>query len=331
MKKYIFLACALALATGFTSCSTDPADATSKHVYADNENVSLNTSAGVWRTENKEFNVGSKEVFSIDLSMYDADFKSQLGVSAAEAVKAVEAGTLDMYIIRASKMQWYKTDKNYKTGWYINTSNISCDEKDAVAKMWVEGTNLNIQLADNAPLGTSLDLNVGFGKKSEYGTYEKYVRIGSNVTVSDMSVILASTSIGIMADDYAYWELFFEENYDDQFMSCLGMTAQQALDGVEAGTVGFYITDADGKYDSNQTYTANDEAGYHGYWLNADAKICNWGDGSVIAAIAEMGERAIWFSVYPGTAPRTIKINCIFVLKSDPSKTIRVITNCTLN
>lgn len=330
MKKYIFLACALALATGFTSCSTDPEDATSKHIYSDSENVYLNTSAGVWETEDIEFNVGSTDVYSIDLTKYNRDFKDQFGVNAAEAVKAVQEGTLDMYIIRASKMQWYKSDKNYNTGWYVNTSNISCDENEAVAKIWLDGTKLNIQLAEGVPVGTALDLNIGFGKKSEYGTYEKYVRIESNVTVSDLTVIMASTSINIMADDYAYWELFFANDYDEQFKACLGMTAQEALDGIEAGTVGFYITDENGKYDTNQTYTANDEAGYHGYWLNADAKICNWADGSIIAAISEMGERAIWYSVYPGISPRTIKVYCIFVLKSDPSKYIRVITNCDL-
>ena len=324
MNKNILLVCALAIAA--VSCSDDYDDATSKHVYSENDNVSLNTSVGVWQSQTIEFAANNLSTCSINLYDYAADFKSQFGMTVDDVIKAVGDGSIKFRPIYTSSGQWVAEPYNNGIGWAFNLAGKVCDSKAGKVSVSLNQKNKTLDVVPAAGLsaGTAGEVNVGFAQRSNaYGTYDKYVRIQLPFTVTDKSVIMGT--LPMAEGDYAGYEFFFQDNYDDQFMACMGMDAQTALNGLADGTVGFAVTDANGKAIESD-YTADAGDGYYGYWFNSDAQICNWGDaGCAVYCDAELGERAIYFGRYPGYSGADMTIYTKLYLLADPEKCIRFI------
>jgi len=334
MKKNILLACALALVAGFTSCSGDFEDASSKHVYSETDEVPLNTAAGAWEVIDMEFPTTQlTTVQSISLNDYASDIQKQLGVSASEVINAVNSGALKFKVISASRGNWSTSPYTYNTGWYFNTSNKACEAAEGVATVVLNSAKntIDIALTEGIAAGSTFDINVGIGKPdAQYGTFDKYVRFESKISVTDPTVILATFDMA--EGDYAGYEFFFENNYDNQFKACLGMTAQEALNGLESGTVGFYITDADGNI-TGRDYTADAGDGYYGYWLDWNAQNYGWKSGASVYVDAELNERALYFGRFPEAAShqgKTLKVYLKMALKSDESKYIRFIISLNM-
>ena len=333
MKKNIFFACALALAAAFTSCSGDYKDATSKHVYSETDEVPLLTTVGDWEVINMEFPTTQlTTVQSINLNDYADDFKEQFNMTPAEVVSAINSSALKFKVISSSRGNWSTSAYTYNTGWYINESNKACAQNEALATVALNSqkNTIDIALVEGVAAGTSLDINVGIAKRdAEYGSYDKYVRFESKISVTDPTVIMATFDMA--EGDYAGYEFFFEDNYDSQFQACLGLTAQEALNGLETGTVGFYITDAAGTI-TGDAYTADSGDGYYGYWLDWNAQNYGWQTGASIYVDAELSERALYFGRFPDEASysgKELKVYLKMALTSNLDKYIRFII--TLN
>ena len=333
MKKITIYMTALAFACGMAACSGDYEDASSRHSYGVNDNVYLNTSAGIWETQSLEFPIAQiTEVKSISLADYAEDFKSELGMGVDEVISAVQSGDIDFKVISSSRGQWLADAMNNGLGWYLNASNRPCEQKDYTSAIVLNAGKKSLDMTVNPSLsaGTEFTVNVGFAKRDNaYGTYDNYVRFEIPVAVTDPNLVLATCDLE--EGDYYGYEFFFENNYDEQFLSCMGMTAQEALNGLEDGSVRYYITDTEGN-NVDAEYTADAGDGYYGYWLNGSGKICNWGDSDcAIYTDAELNECAIYFGRYPDYASKTdfsMKICVKLQSTSDASKFVRFIFTC---
>lgn len=323
MKKNILLICAFTLAT--VSCSGDYEDASSRHTYGENESVGLNTSVGTLCRQSIEFAAANLQTASISLTEYASVFKSEFGMSVDEVIAAVGDESIKFRPIYTSSGLWLAEPFNNQTGWYFNLAGKVCTQENSRLSVCLNTKDKALDVIPSAglPLGSQGEVNVGFAKRStEYGTYEKYVRFQIPVSVVDKSVILGT--LPMAEGDYAGYEFFFKDNYDEQFLACMGMTAQETLNGLENGTVGFAITDADGNNKPGD-YTADSSDGYYGYWLDAKCNICAWGDGAAVYTDAELNECAIYFGRYPGFDGPDMTVYSKLYLLSNPEKCIRFI------
>lgn len=322
---------AIAMTLGFAACSDDFDDASSPHSYGADEPVFINTNAGFKENISMEVPVTQLgEAKQINLGDYQHLFNDIFGMNVQQAIAAVKAGTLSFKAISASKGQWLPTPFNYGMGWKFDASNRPC-ETGEVATVAINEAKQTIDLivSKSAPAGTELAINVGFAKRNpSLGTYDDYLRFEITTAITDPTIVMASFSL--VQGDYAGYEFFFENNYDKQFLACLGLTAQEALNGLEDGSVKFALTDANGKPQLSD-YTADAGDGYYGYWFNNDVKVCNWGaPGCLCFANAELNERAIFVGRYPGLdSGITFKLYLKMWLAADENKYIRFIFTCT--
>ena len=90
MKKnilYIAMAC---LALGFSSCSTDPEDAVSKHVYGPDEAPYLRADANATIAVNAEFRKGHVSPKTIYLKDYAEQIQTKMKMTVDDMLAGIE-------------------------------------------------------------------------------------------------------------------------------------------------------------------------------------------------------------------------------------------------
>lgn len=321
MKKNILLACAIMGTLVFSSCSTDPEDATSIHTYSPTENRPLDMSCGVKRQAlSLEISEGDKNTYSIDLTKYENDFKDQLGMTVDQAIQKISTGEIAFKAINTTNNYWNGKPCNYNgTGWYFNASN-RVDEQDnayAIVNLDKEAKKLDVSLTDKAKEG-ALTLNVGFAK--EENKYTKYVRFEIPITILGPSIV--KLTLPMSKNDYEGYDIILAD-HNETFKTVLGLTSDEVIQGVCDGKVLFGVVGNDGN-EYYGSYTADyNESEVYGYWMNMDSQRASWGDNSLAFADLWVADKDLYIGRYPGIAEGTYRINVQFTLASDRSKFVR--------
>lgn len=194
MKKTILsVFCCLSL-WALASCSDDYNEASTKHVYGENEDpyLKVNEDAQITWAETFKINIASSSSqIVVDLNDYEARFENLLGMSVDGVLSGLEEGSVVFYPINASRNKWTKSAYTADNGWYFNSASQPCaaDDADRKATVTLDKTakTLTAAVTPEAGGGTSLQLNVGFAKNGP--DYDDYVRFTFNLTVTDPTYV----------------------------------------------------------------------------------------------------------------------------------------------
>ena len=94
MKKNFIYALIACFTLSLAACSTDPEDATSKHVYGENENPYLKTNADAVVSTKAEFPISRLEAKTVKLTDYAEKFHTSLGMTVDETLAALSNGLM---------------------------------------------------------------------------------------------------------------------------------------------------------------------------------------------------------------------------------------------
>ena len=312
MKKltYILTSCFIFI---FAACSDDIEDATSKHVYSENENPYLKADAGATVTASMEFAVGHFEPQTVNLTDYDDKFQEKMNMSADQVINGLKDGSIVFYNINVSRTSWDKTETTKgTTGWYYNSAGgIASDEDTKLVSLDIdtEAKTLIVNAEEAATAGTVMTFNVGFAVDGP--DYDTYVRFSFNVSITDPSIIITSITIPA-GENYPSTGIYLNQ-YAETIHTCMGgMSVQEVMDNLDYnadiqeatdGTIHMYVVDpTTTEWDETSSYTAEDP----GYWLNAQGAVCHHGDtGFSLYANTKNKDQVLYIGRAPGLAAGT--------------------------
>ena len=333
MKKNILLAFCCCSLLAFTACSDDYNDATSKHVYGENENpyLKIDTEAQISATGDLEVN--GEHSYTVKLSDYAAKFEEKMGMSVDAVVDGLSTGETVFYPINTTRNQWMKTAYNKdNAGWYFNSANQPCtqDDENCKASVVLDKTNkeLVFELTEGGiAAGTVLALEVGFAKNGP--NYDNYVRFTLNASVTDPTVAVATVALpntNYTSDDILLTSI--EENIAAVF----DMTLEEFITAFDEGTVKFYAADpTTGVWDTESAYTGEAPAGY---WFDEAGKVCAY-PGVVCANFKpdsdDVSKSCVKLCCMPETAVGK-QYNCSFgfIDTTDATKFFRFVVTCNI-
>ena len=212
MKKNILLALCCCSLLAFTGCSDDYTDATSKHIYGENENPYLKTNTNAQVTTNVALEVNGRHAYVLNLSDYTDKFEELMGMSVDAAVAGLDTKATVFYPINMTRNQWLKTAYTKDgAGWYFNSVGQPCSADDADGKATVTldkvAKTLNVELTEGGIVaGTVFTLNVGFAVNGP--DYDDYVRFTFEVGVTDPTVSVVS--VAFSSDNATVTIIFLE-------------------------------------------------------------------------------------------------------------------------
>ena len=330
MKKNILLAFCCCSLLAFTACSDDYNDATSKHVYGENENpyLKIDTEAQISATGALEVN--GEHSYTVKLSDYAAKFEEKMGMSVDAVIDGLSTGETVFYPINTTRNQWLKTPYNKDdAGWYFNSANQPCAQDDEACKASVVLDKTNKELVfelteGGITAGTVLALEVGFAKNGP--DYDNYVRFTLNASVTDPTVAVATVALpntNYTSDDILLTSI--EENIAAVFE----MTLDEFITAFDEGTIKFYAADpTTGVWDTESAYTGEQPAGY---WFG---KVCAY-PGVVCANFKpdsdEVSKSCVKLCCMPET-PVGKQYNCSFgfIDTTDATKFFRFVVTCNI-
>jgi len=264
MKKNILLAFCCCSLLAFTACSDDYNDATSKHVYGENENpyLKIDTEAQISATGALEVN--GEHSYTVKLSDYAAKFEEKMGMSVDAVIDGLSTGETVFYPINTTRNQWLKTPYNKDdAGWYFNSANQPCAQDDEACKASVVLDKTNKELVfelteGGITAGTVLALEVGFAKNGP--DYDNYVRFTLNASVTDPTVAVAT--VELPNTDYTADDILLT-SIEENIAAVFEMTLEEFITAFDEGTVKFYAADpTTGVWDTESAYTGEAPAGY---------------------------------------------------------------------
>lgn len=324
MKK-LYLFAILCAGIGLSSCSTDPLDATSKHVYSADETPYLRTDTSCTVSLTAEFRKGAIEEKTFYLSDYAEKIQTKLGMTASDLMTAVDNGSVVFYNIISSSSSWSKTEPNYgTTGWYYSTSGLVTTEDKHVATVSLDKTNaaLIVDCPEDVAAGVSMTVNVGFAIDNGEN-YDDYVRFSIAISVNDPGLVM--TSITIPEGDYSVYEIEFAD-WSTAIETCMGMTVDEFNTAVQdtEGDIAMYMVDSDGNWITDASYTANGI----GYWCNSSGTPISWGDGCLF--FVETYDGTVGIGRYTDIASGTTgTAHFVYASKSDSSKFVEFVITFT--
>lgn len=333
MKKNILLAFCCCSLLAFTACSDDYNDATSKHVYGENENPYLRIDTEAQISAAGDLEVNGEHSYTVKLSDYAAKFEEKMGMSVDAVVDGLSTGETVFYPINTTRNQWMKTAYNKdNAGWYFNSANQPCtqDDENCKASVVLDKTNkeLVFELTEGGiAAGTVLALEVGFAKNGP--NYDNYVRFTLNASVTDPTVAVATVELpntNYTSDDILLTSI--EENIAAVFE----MTLEEFITAFDEGTVKFYAADpTTGVWDTESAYTGEAPAGY---WFDEAGKVCAY-PGVVCANFKpdsdDVSKSCVKLCCMPETAVGK-QYNCSFgfIDTTDATKFFRFVVTCNI-
>lgn len=333
MKKNILLAFCCCSLLAFTACSDDYNDATSKHVYGENENPYLRIDTEAQISASGDLEVNGEHSYTVKLSDYAAKFEEKMGMSVDAVVDGLSTGETVFYPINTTRNQWMKTAYNKdNAGWYFNSANQPCtqDDENCKASVVLDKTNkeLVFELTEGGiAAGTVLALEVGFAKNGP--NYDNYVRFTLNASVTDPTVAVATVELpntNYTSDDILLTSI--EENIAAVFE----MTLEEFITAFDEGTVKFYAADpTTGVWDTESAYTGEAPAGY---WFDEAGKVCAY-PGVVCANFKpdsdDVSKSCVKLCCMPETAVGK-QYNCSFgfIDTTDATKFFRFVVTCNI-
>lgn len=273
-RNILYIAAVACLTLGFSSCSDDPLDASSKHVYGEDETPYLRTNTAGTISKSIDFTMGKPNAKTISLKDYAEVIQTNLKMTVDDMLSAVETGAVAFHAINSGKSSWDKAEPTKGTaGWYFNSSGAVCSETNAVTYIELDKTNkaLVINAMDAAPAMLATSFDVGFAIDNGEN-YDDYVRFSFNVTITDRAAI----NLTIPAGGYA-GSLFYFADYAEEIEAGLGVSADEFTSHIieNDGTYNLYMIDGNDNWVVRTDYTAT---GYPGWWCLLDGTICSWND-----------------------------------------------------
>ncbi|MCU4162362.1 DUF4859 domain-containing protein [Carboxylicivirga caseinilyticus] len=331
MKKINIYFLATCFLIGLYSCE-DYDDFSSKHVYSEDENPYLRVDADATIITDTEFEVGRFEPYTIQLDDYAEKFETEMGMTVDQVISGLNNGTVLFYNINLSRNIWNKAAKTKgSNGWYYNSSGVISAEGDnnltATVEVDPNSKTLIVNALEAAKAGTVFQINVGFAVNGP--DYDQYIRFLFNVSITDPSIIL--TSITIPAGDYNNFGIDLEQ-YADIIEYNIGMTLDDFVNSFDhngGGTIHMNMVDIEStEWDLTSSYTANPP----GYWLNNEAKVCNWGEtGFSLYAETNLSDKVLYIGRAPELASgNKYNLSVGYRDTSDDSKFFRFIITATL-
>lgn len=335
MKKNFIYALFACFTLSLAACSTDPEDATSKHVYGENENPYLKTNADAVVSTKAEFPINRLEAKTIKLTDYADKFHTYLGMTVDETLSALSSGSVVFYPINISKNCWDKsTPTKGSNGWYYNTAGGLCDASSGVASIELNTANkeLILNVEETAPVGTAMSINVGFAIDNG-ANFDDYVRFSFDVTVTDPGRVVVSSTIP--SGDYATFSIEFAD-YADAIESSIGLSVEEFATEVKNSgdarsdtsitpTIALYPVKEDGTWDTTSDYTANGL----GYWFDGQSNVVSYGDKCVY--FVESGEGNVSIGRYINISSGTVvQAHFVYAMIEDQSRYIEFIVSGTM-
>ncbi len=299
MRRNIFYLFAVTLLFAFTSCSDSYDDATSKHIYGENENPYLRIDPQATVNNEIAFAVERLEPYVIHLEAYNELFQEKMGLTTDQVISGLQNGSVVFYNINTTRNHWNKAAKTKgANGWYYNSAGGVTAEADAsktaALDINVGDKTLVVTPIEGVAVGTSVGFNVGFAVNGP--DYDHYVRFSFQVSYTDPTIVMLN--ITIPTGDYAAYGIDLN-NYKETIALCMDMTLDEFLESIDTfgGTVRMYaVNPQSGVWDETSGYTANAP----GYWMTSQGAVCNWGatDFTLYAELAAGDEM-----LYIGRAP----------------------------
>lgn len=326
------------LSLGMVSCSTDPLDATEKHVYGEDEAPYLRIDTEANNAVTAEFREGRITPVTVNLKDYAEVIQTKMGMTVDDMLAGLETGKVVFYNINSTKTCWDKTPcTKGSTGWYYNKSGLLKDSEGYItaqnyaASIELDKTNKTLicTVPEDVAAGLSITENVGFAINNGKD-YDDYVRFSFTITVTNPGMII--TSISIPAGDYSSTVVDFSSDDNKKIVEDnLGITFSEFSSNIgdPDGIVALYMVDnTTGEWDTTSDYTAN----ALGYWLNASMKVVTWGsDGYTWFIETSEDSNGIAVGRAPDIASGTKgEINFVYALKADNSKYFQVKVNATM-
>ena len=327
MKKnilYIAMAC---LALGFSSCSTDPEEAVSKHVYGPDEAPYLRADANATIAVNAEFRKGHVSPKTIYLKDYAEQIQTKMKMTVDDMLAGIETGKVVFYNINTARGCWNKAASTKgSNGWWYNTAGGVADAASGIASIELDkaAKALILNVPEESAAGVSVAANVGFAIDNGKD-YDDYIRFNVSFAVTDPGTVIQN--ITIPAGDYAAYEVQFA-GMENAINACFGMSVSDFNAAVQdaSGDIAMYMVDEAGNWDTTSNYTANGI----GYWLDVSGKVTTWGtDG--FSFFIETHDGSVGIGRAPGLASGTeAKLHFVYASKSDSSKYIEIVINAVL-
>lgn len=299
MRRNIFYLFAVTLLFAFTSCSDSYDDATSKHIYGENENPYLRIDPQATVNNEIAFAVERLEPYVIHLEAYNELFQEKMGLTTDQVISGLQNGSVVFYNINTTRNHWNKAAKTKgANGWYYNSAGGVTAEADAsktaALDINVGDKTLVVSPIEGVAVGTSVGFNVGFAVNGP--DYDHYVRFSFQVSYTDPTIVMLN--ITIPTGDYAAYGIDLN-NYRETIALCMDMTLDEFLESIDTfgGTVHMYaVNPQSGVWDETSGYTANAP----GYWMTSQGAVCNWGatDFTLYAELSAGDEM-----LYIGRAP----------------------------
>src|SRR5690554_703206 len=165
MRRNIFYLFAATLMFAFASCSDSYEDATSKHIYSENENPYLRIDPQATVTSEIEFAVERLEPYVIQLEAYNELFQEKMGLTTDQVISGLQNGSVVFYNINTTRNHWNKAEKTKgSTGWYYNSAGGVANEADASKTASLDinvgDKTLTVNPVEGIAVGTSVGFNV---------------------------------------------------------------------------------------------------------------------------------------------------------------------------
>lgn len=330
MKKLLYLFLAAGAMFTMPACSEDDyADASTVHVYGENENPPLKGSDGDNGTASVGIQMGDTKVVDIDLNDYADLFLQNMGMSLDEAIAGLGNGSVRFLMINPNRRIWDKTPGNVgDDSWTISSSGVVSDPEKSSVKMVFDKASkkLSFSLLESATAGV-VNVMCGFVKTDD-SSYPQNVRIKTAVTVADLSIIMVDGIIE--GGDYNSYAIEFNEYADNiEYVFGPGSAATFGDDIMNEKYVIYFI-----KPNGDFVYQGYTAGGVGGYWIDSNQEICNWGVDNMLYYIEAQNVEAGNFVAVgraPGLASGT-EISAQFAIGSpkDKSKVVQFICNFTL-
>lgn len=308
------------------SCSENPADATSKHIYGEDEAPYLKVNTEATNSVGLKFPIERLEPQYISLVDYAEKFHKLLGLTVDEALTGLTNSSVIFYNINPARLSWNKAPMTKgTTGWYYNTAGGITDSSNGIATLELdkESKSLKVEVVEGAPVGSSITMHVGFALNGP--DYDDYIRFSISLAVTDPGRIVVSETIP--AGDYATFSIDFAD-YQEAIVACMDLSVKEFSDAVSdaSGPIAMYIVDGEGNWDKESSYTANGI----GYWMNNQGRPCGWGATGCTYFI-ETGDACVNIGRFPGIASGEVHcIRFVYANKEDNSKFVEFIITATM-
>ncbi len=316
MKKNILYLCLACMTLGLASCSTDPEDAVTKHVYGENEVPYLRVDTAATIACAAEFRESHISPITISLKDYAEKIQTKMGMTVDNLLAGLENGSVVFYNINPTKGVWDKTAPNNGTsGWgYDKNGKLAKDSVAATIELDKASKALVVKVPEDTKAGLAITENVGFAINNGKD-YDDYVRFNIPISVTNPGLVVASLELSNEAFTPSLVDFTKSQ---ESIEKCLGISFSQFLkdvQDVDGPIVMYMVNNETGEWDTTSSYTANGL----GYWMTDKYQVCVWGtDGISYYAETDTSNKGVNIGHIGVASGTKFELNFVYAMKADP-------------